>query len=84
MKSNILKKRGFLSLIATQFFGAMNDNVIKIVLIYMVNPGGLWDGDLGAGGAGMVGVFFTVPFILLSGFAGQLADRFSKRQVTIW
>ena len=83
MKSNLFK-RGFLSLIATQFFGAMNDNVLKMVLIFMVNPLGLWDGDLGKGGAGMVGVFFTVPFILLSGFAGQIADRYSKRQVTLW
>lgn len=82
MKSNLFK-RGFLSLLATQFFGAMNDNVLKGVLIFMVIDG-VWRGDLGNGGQGFVSVCFTVPFILLSGFAGQLADRYSKRTVTMW
>ncbi len=82
MKSN-LAKRGFLSLVATQFFGAMNDNVLKVVLMFMVIDGA-WAGKLGAGGQGIVGVCFTIPFIVLSGYAGQLADRYSKRTVTIW
>ena len=75
--------RGFMSLIATQFFGAMNDNVLKGILTFMVIDGA-WSGDLGEGGQGIVGVCFTVPFIILSAFAGQLADRFSKRTVTLW
>ncbi len=82
MTSNLFK-RGFLSLIATQFFGAMNDNVLKGILTFMVIDGA-WAGQLGAGGQGIVGVCFTVPFILLSGFAGQIADRHSKRTVTWW
>ena len=61
----------------------MNDNVLKGILIFMVIRGA-WSGDLGKGGQGIVGVCFTVPFILLSAFAGQLADRFSKRTVTLW
>ena len=72
---------GFLSLIATQFFGAMNDNVLKGILTFMVIDGA-WAGHLGSGGQGIVGICFTVPFILLSAFAGQLADRYSKRTVT--
>ncbi len=75
--------RGFMSLITTQFFGAMNDNVLKGILTFMVIDGA-WSGDLGEGGQGIVGVCFTVPFILLSAFAGQLADSFSKRTVTLW
>ena len=35
MKSNLFK-RGFLSLVMAQFFGAMNDNILKAVLIFMV------------------------------------------------
>lgn len=81
VKSN-LAKRGFLSLIATQFFGAANDNILKGVLTYMVIDGA-WKGDLGAGGQGIVGVCFTIPFILLSGYAGQFADRNSKRYVSV-
>ncbi len=78
-----LFKRGFLSLIATQFFGAMNDNVLKGVLTFMVIDGA-WAGRLGAGGQGIVGICFTIPFILLSGIAGQIADKHSKRLVTWW
>ncbi len=81
MKS-ILLNRGFLSLITTQFFGAANDNILKGVLIYMVIDGA-WAGQLGSGGQGIVGICFTAPFILLSGYAGQFADRNSKRYVSV-
>ena len=74
--------RGFLSLIITQFFGAANDNILKGVLIYMVIDGA-WAGRLGPGGQGIVSVCFTVPFIILSGYAGQFADRNSKRYVSV-
>jgi len=79
-----LKNRGFLSLVTTQFFGAANDNIIKGMLTFMVISGGIWEGQLGAGGQGIAGMCLSVPFILLSGYAGQLADRFSKRLVTLW
>jgi MFS family permease len=82
VKSNLFK-RGFMSLVATQFFGAMNDNVLKGVLTFMV-INGVWSGALGPGGQGIVSMCFTLPFILLSGYAGQVADRFSKRTVTLW
>jgi MFS family permease len=82
VKSNLLK-RGFMSLVATQFFGAMNDNILKGVLTFMVLDG-IWSGSLGRGGQGIVSMCFTIPFILLSGYAGQVADRFSKRTVTFW
>lgn len=82
MKSNLIK-RGFLSLTATQFFGAANDNIIKGVIIFMVLDDGAWKGRLGAGGQGIVSICFTLPFILLSGYAGQFADRNSKRYVSV-
>ena len=81
MKSKLLD-RGFLSLIATQFFGAANDNILKGVLIYMVIDGA-WAGPARPGGQGIVSVCFTLPFILLSGYAGQFADRNSKRYVSV-
>jgi len=77
-----LWQRGFLSLITTQFFGAANDNILKGVLVYMVIDGA-WEGRLGAGGQGIVSICFTAPFILLSGYAGQFADRNSKRYVSV-
>ena len=81
VKSKLLS-RGFLSLIVTQFFGAANDNILKGVLIYMVIDGA-WAGRLGSGGQGIVSICFTLPFILLSGYAGQFADRNSKRYVSV-
>ncbi|MBM4093385.1 MAG: MFS transporter [Planctomycetes bacterium] len=81
MKSRLLS-RGFVSLILTQFWGAANDNVLKGVLIYMVIDGA-WKGGLGPGGQGIVSICFTVPFIVLSGYAGQFADRNSKRYVSV-
>ncbi len=81
MRSN-LAKRGFISLIVTQFFGAANDNILKGVLTFMVIDG-IWTGRLGAGGQGIIGLCFTVPFVLLSGYAGQFADRYSKRTVSV-
>lgn len=81
VKSNLLR-RGFLSLVVTQFFGAANDNILKGVLIYMVIDGA-WAGRLGPGGQGIVSVCFTLPFIVLSGYAGQFADRNSKRYVSV-
>ena len=85
MESGVTSKllnRGFLSLIMTQFFGAANDNILKGVLIYMVIDGA-WAGQLGSGGQAIVSVCFTVPFIILSGYAGQFADRNSKRYVSV-
>ncbi|MEE9128452.1 MAG: MFS transporter [Phycisphaerales bacterium] len=81
MKSNLVK-RGFLSLIFTQFFGAANDNLLKGVLTFMVIDG-VWSGRLGAGGQGLVALCFTIPFVVLSGYAGQFADRNSKRYVSV-
>lgn len=78
--TSTLFKRGFASLLVVQFFGAANDNILKQVLIFMVGTG-IWKAALGEGSEGIIALFLTVPFILLSGFAGQFADRHSKRRV---
>jgi MFS family permease len=80
---DLLRNRGFLALAVSQFFGAVNDNILKQLLTFMVIAGGLWEGRLGEGGQGIVGLAFTLPFILLSAVAGQCADRWSKRTLTI-
>ncbi len=65
-----------------QFFGAANDNILKGVIVFMVIDG-VWKGRLGEGGQGIVGLCFSLPFIVLSGYAGQFADRHSKRDVSV-
>lgn len=77
-----LFNRGFVSLLATQFLGAANDNILKGVLTFMV-INGAWQGMLGPGGQGLIVVIFNLPFILLSGYAGKFTDRNSKRYVSV-
>lgn len=67
----------------TQFFGAINDSVLKQVIILAVASGGIWANQLGDGGQAYVALCLTVPFILFSGIAGQVADRISKSRITV-
>src|SRR3989441_9930843 len=74
---------GFWSLIATQFQGAFNENALKFLVIYLIlaieeDKAQRDQMEL------LVGVLFAAPFILFSLVGGYLADRFSKRSVTIW
>jgi MFS family permease len=75
--------RGFIALLVTQFFGATNDNLLKQIIALQV-VSGTWQGRLGDGGQGVVTVLFTVPFILCSGWGGELADRVSKTRLARW
>ncbi len=63
--------------------GAANDNILKTLLSFAVVRG-IWSGQLGEGGQGLVALCLFVPFILFSGWAGPLADRFSKRTIAVW
>lgn len=73
---------GFWSLIATQFQGAFNDNALKFLVIYLIVernfPDSIRDRFIL-----LVGALFALPFIFFSLAGGYLADRFSKRGVTI-
>jgi len=75
-------RRSFWALIATQFQGAFSANTFQYFLLYLV---------LGMGLArkrqdllvSVIPLFFAVPFVLFSMAGGYLADRFSKRRITI-
>jgi acyl-[acyl-carrier-protein]-phospholipid O-acyltransferase/long-chain-fatty-acid--[acyl-carrier-protein] ligase len=73
---------GFWSLIATQFQGAFNDNALKFLVLYIALQTRLTP-DQEASRVRMVGLLFAAPFILFSMTGGFLADRYSKRSVTI-
>jgi acyl-[acyl-carrier-protein]-phospholipid O-acyltransferase/long-chain-fatty-acid--[acyl-carrier-protein] ligase len=75
-------RQGFWSLIATQFQGAFNDNGVKYLVIYLVVAMNLPKRQEDAL-VFLVGALFAVPFLLFSMAGGYLADRFSKRSVTI-
>ncbi len=73
---------GFVAFLWTQFLGAFNDNLFKMVVSLIAA-----DLGVGAGGASgylsIVTAVYILPFFLFSGYAGYLADVFSKRTVLI-
>lgn len=74
------KTKSFWALIITQFFGALNDNLFKIlVALFVVNT------FVGSGGGVLqlmfVNIFFVLPYLLFSPYAGYLADKYSKTYI---
>lgn len=81
--------RMFTPLFWTQFFGAMNDNILKNALIFMITFKNVevW----GLGGQQLVafsGAVFILPFFLFSAVSGQISDSTQKaiimRLVKLW
>src|SRR5271170_4216219 len=75
-------RRGFWSLIVTQFQTAFNDNGLKFLVTYIVIAMNLPQGRRDAL-IPVVGALFALPFIFFSMIGGYFADRYSKRRVTI-
>ena len=76
-------ERGFWALIVTQFQGAYSDNILRNLLLAMIVGIGL-AGNERSSFVSLVTFLFSMPFVLFSMTGGWLADRFSKRQVTLW
>ena len=69
-------------LFAAHFLGAFNDNVYKMVIaLFVVHTAGSAAG--GGGQLSLIGAVFVVPFFLFSGYAGHVADVYSKRSVLV-
>jgi acyl-[acyl-carrier-protein]-phospholipid O-acyltransferase/long-chain-fatty-acid--[acyl-carrier-protein] ligase len=75
-------RRGFWSLIAAQFQGAFNENGLKTLVIFIILAMSFGEADRDRLVL-VVGALFSAPFILFSMTGGYLADRLSKRSVTI-
>ncbi len=79
----LVRDRAFIGLVATQFLGAFNDNVFKqMVLLIGLDYAAskrLSDDPYQAFSSAM----FALAFILFSGFAGWLSDRYSKRTTIV-
>ena len=73
---------GFWALFVTQFQGAFSDNVLKNLVIFMLVALDVSLAEKHKIGE-LVGALFSLPFILFSMAGGFLADRFSKRAITI-
>jgi MFS family permease len=78
----LLTTRRFWPLFATQFFGALNDNIYRFGLVIfltfvLADSSGISAGSLVA----LSGGIFILPFFLFSALAGQLADKYEKSRI---
>ena len=65
----------------TQFLGAFNDNVFKLLVILLLIK---LQSDSAVGNVtALAGAVFVVPFLLFSALAGKMADSFSKRNIIV-
>ncbi len=74
--------RGFWSLLVTQFQGAFSDNVLKNLVVFMLVTMNLRLAEKHRISE-LVGALFSLPFILFSMAGGFLADRLSKRTISV-
>ncbi|MCC6543835.1 MAG: MFS transporter [Nitrospirae bacterium] len=81
--TDLLKNFGFQSFLWTQFLGAFNDNIYKMVVSLFAVEAATRGGNGGSAYLSLAGAVFILPFILFSGYAGHIADVFSKRSVLI-
>src|SRR5450432_2925305 len=74
---------GFWALITTQFQGVFSDNALKWLVSFLVLETAASKEQRDLWFVLIVPLLFSVPFLLFSIPGGFLADRFSKRKVTI-
>ncbi|WP_375381225.1 MFS transporter [uncultured Sphingomonas sp.] len=74
----LLRKRRFLPLFGTQFLGAFNDNLFKQAMVLFATYRIFHDPRAEASFSALAFGISTLPFILLSALAGQLADTLDK------
>jgi acyl-[acyl-carrier-protein]-phospholipid O-acyltransferase/long-chain-fatty-acid--[acyl-carrier-protein] ligase len=78
----LFRDRSFWGMTATQFFGAFNDNLFKQLMLLLAIPVGAAVARK-ADEQGLATMLFSLPFVLFSGFAGYLSDRYSKRTMIV-
>lgn len=66
----------------TQFLGALNDNIFKLLIaFFLIDSQGE---ENSAKVLAIAGAIFVIPFLLFSSYAGKLADRYSKRDIIVF
>lgn len=82
MTSSFLNRfSSFTYLNFTQFLGALNDNIYKLLIVYFfIQLEGI---EYSHQILATTGATFVIPFLLFSALSGTLADRFSKRDIIV-
>ncbi len=80
-KSFLNRFSSFTYLNFTQFLGALNDNIYKLLIVYFFIQfeGMEYSHEILAS----TGATFVIPFLLFSAVSGTMADRFSKRDIIV-
>lgn len=78
----LLGERRFLPFFITQACGAFNDNLLKNVLVILVTyQSARWSRLAPELLTNVAAGLFILPFVLFSGIAGQLGERFDKARI---
>ena len=80
----LLKKKAFLPLFLTQFFGAFNDNAFKLSILTLISYQLSTSQGESEHYQAIAGALFILPFFLFSATAGQLADKYDKALMSKW
>jgi MFS family permease len=77
--------KSFWGMTITQFLGAFNDNLFKqLVLLLSITGVDAALKSEAADNQWLPMLMFAVPFLLFTGYAGYVADRYSKRTIVVW
>lgn len=83
----LLRDPSFWAMTCTQFLGAFNDNMFKQVILLICVDYATAAAARGRGEftnfQGVAQGLFALAFVLFSGFAGYLSDRYSKRRIVV-
>ncbi|MFN0021386.1 MAG: MFS transporter [Pirellulaceae bacterium] len=95
-QSPLFADPSFYGMTATQFLGAFNDNLFKQLVLLLAVGGTAAEAAAQVAGAldkaparegpdiqSLAMFLFATPFLLFSGFAGYLSERYSKRAVVV-
>jgi acyl-[acyl-carrier-protein]-phospholipid O-acyltransferase/long-chain-fatty-acid--[acyl-carrier-protein] ligase len=81
-KGNLLASKKFLPLFISQFLGAFNDTLFRTTLIILITYKII---DISEEDrvlyTTIAGGLFILPFVIFSGLAGQISDKFNKAKV---
>lgn len=76
------RQPSLVALVLADFSGTLNDNMLKMIVSILAVEAPL---SSGGGGAylSLAGAVFILPYLLFSGCAGTMTDRFDKRSVLV-
>lgn len=79
----LLRKKGFVPYLISEFLSAFSDNIFKFFLMFMIT-GTFSDLETIREYNSLIGIIFVLPYLLFLGYSGYLSDRFSKRNIFMY